>query len=62
MNENIYVKNGYIGRGDYLRSLSGEYGLSLEQMEEIAALLGPTEDFDGLAAELRDHFRPGKGW
>ena len=62
MNVDIYVKNGYAGRGDYLSSLAAEYGMSLEQVEEIAALLGPAEDFDGLVAELLDHARPGEGW
>ena len=51
----IYVKNGYAGRGDYLKSLADGYGLSLEQVEEIAALLGPAEDFDGLVTELQDY-------
>lgn len=54
MNVDIYVKNGYAGRSDYLRCLATEYGLSLEQVEETAALLGPAEDFGGLVAELQN--------
>ena len=53
MNVDIYVKNGYAGRSDYFASLAAEYGVSQEQVEQTAALLGPAEDFDGLVAELR---------
>lgn len=59
MNVDVYVKNGYAGRGDYLRCLASEYGLPLEQVVETAALLGPAEDFGGLAAELQGHWNDG---
>lgn len=62
MNTDIYTKNGYAGRGDYLRCLADEFGLSLEQVEETAALLGPAEDFDGLVTELQDYRGPHEGW
>ena len=60
MNEDIYVKHGYQGRHDYLSSLAEEYGLAPELVAEVAALLGPAEDFDGLLSELQD--RCGLGW
>lgn len=62
MNVDVYIKNGYAGRGDYLRCLASEYGLPLEQVEETAALPGPAEDFGGLVAELQNHRGLHDGW
>lgn len=62
MNTDIYIKNGYANRSDYLSSLADEYDLSLKLVEEIAALLGPSEDFDGLITELQDFCDLHEGW
>jgi len=42
---NIYVENGYLNRRDYL---------STDAVFGMAAMLGPSEDFDGLICELED--------
>lgn len=54
MNENIYAKNGYKSRADYLLHLADEFCISPDQVAIIAELLGPEEDFDGLISELED--------
>jgi len=51
---NIYEERGYRDREDYLRSLAEDYALPLESVKEIAELLGPEEDFDGLICTLQD--------
>jgi hypothetical protein len=50
---NIYQKNGYADRQEYLDSLTEEYG---EVVYIIADMLGETEDFDGLVTTLEDEF------
>jgi hypothetical protein len=52
---NIYAENGYENRDDYLKNLAAEYGLDLETVLVIANMLGPNEDFDGLATSLEDY-------
>lgn len=49
-----YKKYGYKSREDYLRSLSDEYGLSIEAVTDLAQLYGPSEDFDGLVTACQD--------
>ena len=57
MEENdIYVKNGYKNREDYLKNLADEYGVSYSIIETYANILGSSEDFDGLIACLEDNF------
>jgi hypothetical protein len=47
----VYTDHGYADREDYLASLREEYG---EAVDILAALLGPSEDFDGLVTDLED--------
>lgn len=51
---NIYQKHGFDSRRDYLESLAFDYDLEVEDVFNIAGLLGPSEDFDGLLSELED--------
>ena len=53
MDENIYQKNGYADRDDYLNRLSEDYGVSIEDVYELAEILGEHEDFDGLVVLLK---------
>jgi len=52
--ENIYQKNGYKNRYDYLTSLAEEYGVDKTQVLTLAAILGESEDFDGLVTQVQD--------
>lgn len=54
MMENVYEKNGYADRKDYLKNISEEYGLEEELVFMIADLYGADEDFDGLVSTLQD--------
>jgi hypothetical protein len=49
---NVYQENGFDSRKDYLLSLCEEYDRDTVFM--LAALLGPSEDFDGLVTSLED--------
>lgn len=55
MAHNIYTKNGYTNRTDYLRCMSEEYDVSFSTVKMFADLLGPNEDFDGLVNTLEDY-------
>ena len=50
----IYTENGYENRRDYLDSMAVEYGVDRESVYALASVLGKSEDFDGLIAELED--------
>ncbi len=57
----IYTDEGYASRRDYLENLAADLGLDRAEVFTLAAMLGPSEDFDGLvtmcedrAAELED--------
>ena len=50
----IYQQKGYANREAYLRSLADAYGLKLNMVLQAAALMGPSEDFDGLISTLED--------
>ena len=54
MDKNIYQKNGYADRDDYLTCLSEDYGVSIEDVFSLAEMLGENEDFDGLVSALED--------
>jgi len=56
MNRNIYTERGYRNRRDYLNYLAEEFDVSYNTVATIASMLGPNEDFDGLAAMLEDEF------
>ena len=51
--ENIYQENGYANRDDYLNCLSEDYCVSIEDVYELAEILGEHEDFDGLVILLK---------
>jgi len=56
MNEEpcVYKRNGYQDRKDYLVCIAEDYGVELCNVNAIADMLGPTEDFDGLVAMVQD--------
>ena len=41
-------------RADYLKSLAADYGVDESSVIELAAVLGPDEDYDGLVSMLDD--------
>lgn len=52
--ESVYTDNGYRNRADYLKSLADDYGVPLTTVKDLASILGPEEDFDGLVTEIED--------
>lgn len=50
----VYNNHGYASRLEYLKSLAEDYGVALTDVLEMADLLGPNEDFDGLVSTLED--------
>ena len=52
--DNVYVRNGYENRDDYLDSLADNFGMNEYIVREMADILGENEDFDGLINELED--------
>ena len=50
---NIYQKNGYKDRNDYLECLSEDYGVPLDVVYSLADMM-PGEEFDGLITALED--------
>jgi len=55
MDENIYTKNGYKDREEYLEELSERFEVSLYEVISLADTLGEIEDFDGLVSALEDY-------
>jgi len=53
---NIYVKNGYKNRRDYLKTLALDFGIPFDIVATCADMLGESEDFDGLVTTLEDEF------
>ena len=51
----IYTDNGYTDRAEYLDSLAEEYGMDINVVLNLAEILGPDEDFDGLVTTLQDY-------
>ena len=52
--QDIYKEKGYEDRDHYLRNLSEEHCVDLEQVIMMSDLLGPNEDFDGLVTTIED--------
>ncbi|GHT83189.1 hypothetical protein FACS1894137_03670 [Spirochaetia bacterium] len=52
--EDVYTRNGYKDREDYLKNLADDWGLELFVVNMVADMLGPSEDFDDLVSELED--------
>jgi hypothetical protein len=50
----VYKEKGYEDRDDYLRCVSEDYDVDIDVVKDLADLLGPNEDFDGLVAALQD--------
>lgn len=50
-----YTEAGYSSRRDYLDSLSEDLGIDRATVYAAAAMLGPSEDFDGLVTMMEDH-------
>jgi hypothetical protein len=53
--ENVYEKNGYESRKDYLECQADWYGIPMDEVQYIADILGESEDFDGLITSLEDY-------
>lgn len=51
---NVYQENGFKDRADYIRQLAEDYGLMELVVWQLADLLGPEEDFDGLVVACQD--------
>ena len=50
----VYTDNGYVDRNDYLECLAEDNGVPFYVVKSLAALLGPSEDFDGLVCAVED--------
>lgn len=49
-----YKEKGYANRDEYLEELADETGYPVAVVEELANVLGESEDFDGLVSVLED--------
>ena len=49
-----YGEDGFESRFDYLSDLGTTHGLKLDLVLDMAELLGPDEDFDGLVCACED--------
>jgi len=54
MADNIYARNGYKNREEYLRDTADSYGVPPMVVYELAGMLGDEEDFDGLVTSMDD--------
>ena len=50
----IYPDEGYKNRRDYLENLADDYGVDRDTVFTLAAMLGSSEDFDGLVTAVED--------
>lgn len=50
----IYQKNGFKDRRDYLNSLVQDFDVDIDRVLMLANILGPDEDFDALLTHLED--------
>jgi hypothetical protein len=55
--DNVYTENGFKNRRDYLEQLASEYDMTYAEVQALADLLGPDEDFNGLVSSLQDYAR-----
>lgn len=55
MEPDIYIKNGYSNRNEYLQCLSEDYDIDITIVYALAEILGDNEDFDGLISALEDY-------
>jgi len=49
-----YEEDGCFDRFGYIKDLASDHGIAIADAIEIAELLGPEEDFDGLVTTLED--------
>ncbi len=49
-----YESEGFKNRREYLESLAESFGYDFSDVCNLANLLGPSEDFDGLVTSLDD--------
>lgn len=49
--------SGCYDREEYLESLAEDYGAPFEVVKEMADLLGPDEDFDGLVSMVQEYYQ-----
>jgi hypothetical protein len=54
MEKNIYQQNGFESRYAYLINLADNFGVSKRSVLTLAAMLGESEDFDGLVTSIED--------
>jgi hypothetical protein len=52
--KNVYQRNGFKNRKEYLQDLADEFGLPEDLVFMSADMLGESEDFDGLINILED--------
>ena len=52
---NIYQKNGYENRAEYLQSVADNYSINIDSVYDLADVLGSGEDFDGLICSIEDY-------
>jgi len=52
--ENIYKREGFKNRTEYLKDLADSYGVDFGLVAAAAQLLGENEDFDGLINTIED--------
>jgi len=52
----IYTDKGHESRAQYLEWLALDLGVPEEAVLELAELLGPEEDFDGLISTVEDYY------
>ena len=45
----------YTDRAEYLDSLAEEHGMDINVVLNLAEILGPNEDFDGLVTTIQDY-------
>ena len=51
----VYQENGFESRKEYLQNVAEEFELPYALVSATAAMLGPSEDFDGLISMLEDY-------
>ena len=54
MGKTIYEEQGFKNRKEYLEDLADQFGVDEHTVYALADILGESEDFDGLIAELED--------
>jgi hypothetical protein len=50
-----YQEHGFEDRKSYLKSLAEDNGVDYRIVRELALMLGPNEDFDGLVVAIEDY-------